>query len=259
MTGKMTIALLKREAELYCTQGLHREAISVYQKLLATGSTLDPEVRKAAQCRVDQLTAELAALESGAEEAISTTEIDLIRGGWKDAGDACDLYNCARAFLEMGLYEEALAEYVKLYHPLRPEPDVLAGLCECLSRLCEPENLLDRIARLLQAHGLDARETAEAQFDLAAIAEKSGFTAVAVVLYRAVHRCDPDFPEVRQRLNDLGGRGASCSGGTTLWSRIFPPSVVENTKCRGFFHRLKMLLSELASRFHKMVFPALRP
>jgi hypothetical protein len=79
MTGKMTIALLKREAELYHSQGLHREAISVYEKILETGSALDPEVRQAAQCRVEVLAQELAALESGSEDAILPAEVDLIR------------------------------------------------------------------------------------------------------------------------------------------------------------------------------------
>ncbi|MFY9942562.1 MAG: hypothetical protein WAK57_10345 [Desulfobacterales bacterium] len=76
----MTIALLKHEAELYHTQGLHREAISVYEKILETGSALDSEVRQAAQCRVAVLAQELAALESGPEDAFLPAEVDLIRG-----------------------------------------------------------------------------------------------------------------------------------------------------------------------------------
>lgn len=115
MTGKMTIALLKREAELYRTQGLHREAISVYEKILEAGSALDAEVWQAAQCRVEQLSQELAVLECAPVDAISPAAVDLIRGVWEGRGDTCDPHNSARAFREMGLFEEALAEYAKLY------------------------------------------------------------------------------------------------------------------------------------------------
>lgn len=98
MTGKMTIALLKREAELYRIQGLHREAINVYEKILAFGSTLDPEVRQAAQCRVQVLSRELAKLESGPADAVSPAEVDRIRGGWGEGGDPGDPHHGARAF-----------------------------------------------------------------------------------------------------------------------------------------------------------------
>lgn len=98
MTGKMTIALLKREAEVYRTQGLHREAINVYEKILAFGSTLDPEVRQAAQCRVQVLSRELAELESGPPDPVFPAEIDLIRGGWGEGGDPGDPHKGARAF-----------------------------------------------------------------------------------------------------------------------------------------------------------------
>lgn len=98
MTGKMTIALLKREAELYRTQGLHREAIDVYEKILAFGSTLDPEVRQAAQCRVQVLSRELVKLESGPADAVSPAEVDRIRGGWGERGDPGDPGHGARAF-----------------------------------------------------------------------------------------------------------------------------------------------------------------
>lgn len=98
MTGKMTIALLKREAEVYRTQGLHREAINVYEKILAFGSTLDPEVRQAAQCRVQVLSRELAELESGPPDPVLPAEIDLIRGGWGEGGAPGDPHKGARAF-----------------------------------------------------------------------------------------------------------------------------------------------------------------
>jgi tetratricopeptide (TPR) repeat protein len=259
MTGKMTIALLKREAELYRTQGLHREAINVYEKILETGSTLDPEVRQAAQCRVDALAQELRVLEPGPGDAISPAEVDSIRGGWKDRGDACDPYNCARVFREMGLFEEALAEYAKLYQPLRPAPDALAGLCECLSRCCAPASLPQRFARLLVPHGLDVRETADAQFDLAATAEKKGFAETALALYRAVHRIAPDYPGLRRRLDELAGRGKCRLALGALWGRLGGPLVSDNGACRGFPHRLRLLLAALANRLRAKAYPAARP
>lgn len=103
MTGKMTIALLKREAELYRSQGLHREAIGAYQKILEIGSPLDPEVRQAVRGRLQVLSQELAALDAGPGDAIATQEVDLIQSDLDAAGDRCDAHNCARAFREIGL------------------------------------------------------------------------------------------------------------------------------------------------------------
>jgi len=258
MTGKMTIALLKREAELYRTQGLHREAISVYEKILEAGSALDAEVWQAAQCRVEQLSQELAVLECAPGDAISPAAVDLIRGVWEGRGDTCDPHNSASAFREMGLFEEALAEYAKLYQPLRPAPEVLAGLCECLSRCCTPASLPQRFARLLAPHGLDVQETADAQFDLAATAEKAGFSETALALYRGVHRIAPDHPGLRQHLDKMSGRAKWPLVPATLWSRVCSQLVSENGACRGFTQRLRLLLAALANRWRAKGYPAVR-
>jgi tetratricopeptide (TPR) repeat protein len=258
MTGKMTIALLKREAELYYTQGLHREAIGVYEKILETGSALDPEVRQAAKCRVDVLAQELAALESGPEDVISPAEVDLIRGEGKDRGDLCDPYNCARAFREMGLFEEALAEYATLYQPMSPAPEALAGLCECLSRCGTPASLPERFARLLDPHGLDVRKTADAQFDLAATAERKGFLETALALYLAVHRIAPDYPGLRGRVAELAGHRKWRLALAARWGRLCGALVSENGACRAFPHRLRLLLAALAHRIRAKGYPAAR-
>jgi tetratricopeptide (TPR) repeat protein len=258
MTGKMTIALLKREAELYRSQGLHREAIGVYQKILEIGSPLDPEVRQAVQGRMQVLSQELAAIETGPCDAISATEVELIRSAWDTGGDPCNLHNCARAFREMGLFEEALAAYAKLYQPLCPAPDVLAGLCECLTRCCPAAKRPERFVHLLLPHGLDSRQTADAQFHLAEVAEKTGFGETALALYRAVHQIDPGYPGLRRRLNGLSGRGQLRFARA---ARRFGSSfarVLENGALGGLARRLGLLPAALASRLRAKGYPAAR-
>lgn len=259
MTGKMTIALLKREAELYRSQGLHREAIGVYQKILEIGVPLDPEVRQAVRNRLQVLSRELAALDAGPGEAISAKEVDLIRSGLDAAGGRCDPHDCARAFREMGLFEEALTAYAELYQPRRPAPDVLAGLCECLCRCCPAASLPERVSLLLAPHGLDRRQTADAQFDLAEAAEKMGFGDTALALYRAVHQVDPCYPGLRQRLDGLVGRGK--------WRLAFAARSLRSSFARvlesgalvgGLARRLRLLPAALASRLRDRGYPAAR-
>ena len=59
MAGKVAIALIKKEAELYRSHGLYKESLRLYTQLLGAVSDKHPEIKQSLQASIERIKKEV--------------------------------------------------------------------------------------------------------------------------------------------------------------------------------------------------------
>ena len=149
MHGKITHALLRKEADIYRSQGLPQESLRVYQELLESDPRLPMETQAAVRDQIQRLKIEIQC-NSGDEGAILSDEhIELIRQGWSPEATPEEIIASAGSLLELGRYAEALSEFKALLRKGVAAERLRRALAVCLRQLHRPENVgaaVDRLA-----------------------------------------------------------------------------------------------------------------
>lgn len=146
MAGKLTTVFAKKEAEAYCSQGLHQEALKLYQNLLASSPNLGDSFKDAIQVKVDAIKTQLDGGSEQESRLLSAAEIRRIRKGWGANATTGDILVCAQAFCQVDHYQEAFSEIAKLLQKGCEEEQMLKLFAQCLVHLRTPEQLSKTIA-----------------------------------------------------------------------------------------------------------------
>jgi hypothetical protein len=148
MAGKITTILAKREAETYCTQGLHKEALHIYHRLIATTPNIDPTLKAGIDSQIEKISAELES--DDVEEAKRLTADDILRvkKGWGDDATVSDVMICAQAFCQIGCYKEAFYELAGMLRKGCATEKTPPLLADCLAKMYSPEQVVDVIENL---------------------------------------------------------------------------------------------------------------
>lgn len=141
MVGKLTTVLTKKEAEAYCSQGLHQEALQLYQKLLSSTPSLSDRFKGVIQDQMRSLKQEVQESHPNEGKILSAAEIQRIRKGWGANATEGDLLVCAQAFCQVGHYRDALPEIVKLLQNGCAMEKVAPLFADCLAHLYRPRQL----------------------------------------------------------------------------------------------------------------------
>lgn len=150
MAGKITTILAKREAETYCTQGLHKEALRIYRSLLASSPNIDPALKTGIENQIGKISVEV---ESGAlKEANLMTADDIMRvkKGWGEEATESDMMICAQAFCQIACYKEALLELVGMLQKGCATEKTAPLMADCLAKMYPPEKLSDIIEKIIK-------------------------------------------------------------------------------------------------------------
>jgi thioredoxin-like negative regulator of GroEL len=165
MAGKITTILAKREAETYCTQGLHKEALHIYHRLIATTPNIDPALKAGIENQIEKISAELESDDIEEAKQMTADDIRRVKKGWGEEATESDMMICAQAFCQIGCYEEALHELADMLRKGCATEKTPPLVADCLANMCAPEQLVDRIEKTINA----SFRQAENQFDYAAL------------------------------------------------------------------------------------------
>lgn len=137
MAGKITTILAKKEAEAYYSQGLHQEALLLYQNLLATSPSMDGSLKEAVLHRMDEINTALQTgpMETEEFQRLSAADIMRVREGWGEKATEEDILVCAQAFAQIGHHQYALAELSSLLKKGVLSNAVAELLADCLVHL----------------------------------------------------------------------------------------------------------------------------
>jgi tetratricopeptide (TPR) repeat protein len=150
--GKITAALIKKEAEAYRSQGLHQEAIDLYARLLDAWPNLDPGIEADIRAQLKGLSNEKEAFTDRRGQPLDAVEIRCIRQGWGDSASEKDILICAEAFFQIGAFREALVEFAQVLSDATHKSRVSHAVAECLVRCHNPRDLPAAVLSLCREH-----------------------------------------------------------------------------------------------------------
>jgi hypothetical protein len=200
MTGKITNALIRKEADTYRSHGLSTEARDLYKKLLASSPYISPDIKAAIESQLQQIELEIGCAAPEERQALSDEQVAVIKQGWGEHATVEDIVTCAKSFYQAGRYGDALEELKKL-GPKGHAPKRSTGpIAACLVQLHEPEALPAAVDQLASELFGEAEEILSFQL---AIAEKmfvGGCRDHCRVLLRHVGCHRNVSPEIRSRI-----------------------------------------------------------
>lgn len=188
MVGKITAVLAKKEAEAYSSQGLHHEAISLYNDLLSASPNINPAIKKAIRSQIQGLNEEMVETDASKGGPLSHEEISRIRKGWGTKATPTDLLVCAHAFCQIGSYADALKEFINLLKTAGLKKVYIHGAAECLASLHTPETMASEAARLAKSISSEPKPLLAAQLAMAKHLAYGKHNAHAVAIFNRLKR-----------------------------------------------------------------------
>ncbi len=215
------LALKLKEAETCHSMGMADVALNVYEQVLALTSENDHHIRETVRSKISQLKRELVDLRKAEKKKVSAEDLSIFKKTLSFSDDVPTILDGAAALKELGLIEEAIAEFEKLlgldyskydhldpdYSPSRIIHDYLA----CLLEAKPPEIVVKTAYKVVYQHNLPEKETARIKFWLATEVEKREQSDLALDLYKAAAEIDPEDDEIQNRFNILKARLVSSS------------------------------------------------
>ena len=196
----MDIETRIKEAEIYRSMGLLKESLSIYDEILSDVPGHETHILETINKNIRLLRMEIEDLKTEIPE-ISQENISIIKEAvWTD-GDALEILNNAEAFKDLGLMEEAVAEYEKLFEIDYPAIKVIPDFVESLLGLVPPSNAVERVEQTLNKLSLEARQLAQIKYSVGLQLEHNGNKDLAVSQFKSASEIDPENKEIKQKLS----------------------------------------------------------
>ena len=103
-----------KEAEACHSMGMNQEALTLYEQVLSLSSDQDDRSSEAVRNKISHLRKEIEVQEMAENQGLSAEDISLFRKNLSLNDDVPTILDGARALKELGLVDEAIAEYEKL-------------------------------------------------------------------------------------------------------------------------------------------------
>ena len=201
---KQEIAAKLKEAEIYYSQGLAEEALEAYKTILSSGLPLDGDQREMIEGRLRELEGKAMEGERDGKEATELFEdIILTANGHPSEGNVQAILDGAFALRELGLYDEAVNEYVKLFGLDYPAEKIVSEICKCLLRSSPPAKVKEDVRRIIDEYAGSKQAKAMGKFSLGQEMESVERPQYAMELYEEALALAPSETKIRQRLDYL--------------------------------------------------------
>ena len=219
--GQSEIKTKLKEAETCHSMGMMDEALQVYEQVLVSLPGKDGQTRETVVARINLLKKDIEDREEAENQGFTKEDISIFKKTLSTHDDVPTLLDGAAALKELGLMEEASAEYEKLlkfdfskfdysemdYSPIRITCDYLT----CLLDIKPPQDVVKEAYKVIYKQNIKEKETAQVKFWLGLQLEKKDHYDLAYDLYEAAAAIDPSNTEVVERLNSLKARISSSS------------------------------------------------
>lgn len=206
MTGKVTFALTRKEADTYRTQGLAQEALDLCRKASSAAPGLPEELRAAIEHQVREIEQEIG--NGGPEEceALADEQIAVIKQGWHGNATVEEMWICALDFLRLGHFRHALEELEMLSRIPGARQRLAGAFAACLIHLHDPEAMAGAADAMARQGIRDSRSAIAFQMAVAEKALAWGYLEHARSLLRHIGRRYRGLPvEISDRLFALAG------------------------------------------------------
>ena len=210
-----------KEAETCHSMGMMREALQVYEQILASLPGKDGQIRKTVVARVNLLKKDIEDQEEAESQGFSEEDISIFKKTLSSQDDVPTLVDGAAALKELGLLEEAIAEYEKLlefdyskfdysqteYSPLK----IICDYLTCLLDVKQPQEVVKTAYKVIYKQNIQEKETAQLKFWLGSQLEQKDHVDLAYDLYETAAGIYPSHKEALERLGSLKDRISTSS------------------------------------------------
>jgi tetratricopeptide (TPR) repeat protein len=184
MFGKVSNALIRKEADIYLEQGLHVEALELFKKFLSSYPKMSPNIRAAVEEKIRQIETELEGDRAETHQPLTQEHVAIIRQGWHENASADEIIVCAKALHAIGFYRDALLEFKKLIREGYSLHRIIGPIAECLAHLHEPNGFVDAVDSLVKDVFPNAKGIFSFKLSLAEHLVKSKYMEHAALLGR---------------------------------------------------------------------------
>ena len=187
-----------KEAEIYRSMGLLNESLIVYGEVQAATPNDDTKRTEFINKTIRVLKKEIESQETHAPE-ISQEDISVIRETIAVDGQSGILDN-ALAFKQLGLMNEAVTEYEKLFETDYPIIKVIPDFSECLLNLLHPNDAVKRVLQVARKLDFKGPQLAQILFSMGLQLEDGGHKDLALAQFKSASKLDPENREIAQKL-----------------------------------------------------------
>ncbi|MCK4985769.1 MAG: hypothetical protein KAS40_09640, partial [Desulfobacterales bacterium] len=199
------------EAEVCRSMGLFSDSLSIYEKIIGSVSPQDTQTHDKIEKRIRLLKQEIDSQEQTAPTGVSAKDITMLRERLSDQGYIPAILDSASAFKEMGLYEEAIAEYAKMLKEDYSVGKVIPELTESLLKLHSPSKATEKLNKLINDQKLGKNDGAHIRFLFGQEMEKRDHREVALDNYKAANKLNSGNAEIKKRMDSISATFTSGS------------------------------------------------
>ena len=201
--GKIDIESKINEAEVYYSMGLFEEALSVYMELTSSTSEIEPQDIETVNEKIGVLKGKIAAHTKAEADEMSSEDVAIVKKELSSRGSVDEALHSASAFNELGLIEEAAAQYEKLLITDCSPEAIIPEFTACLLNTLAPSKTISRIEGVVNNNELDNKKRAKIKLLLGIEMEKGGHKDLAIDLFKAASDVDPEDMAIKDKLESL--------------------------------------------------------
>ena len=219
--GQTEIEMKIKEADTCHSMGMMQEALQICEQILADLPENDDPIRETIGTKITQLKKEMEDRQEDACQGITEEELTFFKETLSNNNDVPTLFDGAAALKELGLMEEAIAEFEKLlefdYSKFDSTQEdfslekILCDYLDCLLEVRPPREVVDEAYKVVYKHRLKEKQTAKIKFWLGRRLEKKEHSDLAYELYQTAAEIDSSNMAVVEKLNSLKTKISSSS------------------------------------------------
>jgi type II secretory ATPase GspE/PulE/Tfp pilus assembly ATPase PilB-like protein len=210
-----------KEAETCYSMGMVQEAFTIYELVLNGLKGRDGQMQDTIRSKVIKLKKELSDQEAADTRGFTAEDISIFKKTLSYHDDVPTLLDGAAALKELGLVDEAIAEYEKLlefdyskfdysevdYSPVK----IICDFLDCLLEIKQPQEVVKEAYKVIYKHSLKEKETAEIKSWLGLKMEKKDHNDLAYELYETAAEIDPSNKGIQDKLESIKAKISSSS------------------------------------------------
>jgi type II secretory ATPase GspE/PulE/Tfp pilus assembly ATPase PilB-like protein len=215
------IELRIKEAETCYSMGMMAETLTIYEQILSGLKGQDGQIRDTVRSKINQLKKEIEVQEEADSRGFTAEDISIFKKTLSVHDDVPTLLDGAAALKELGLIEEAIAEYEKLlefdhskFDYSKLDYSLVKIICDflgCLLEVKSPRKVVKEAYKVVYKHNLKEKQTAEIKYWLGLQLEKKDHNDLAYELYETASEIDPSNREIIDKFNSLKAKLSSSS------------------------------------------------
>jgi type II secretory ATPase GspE/PulE/Tfp pilus assembly ATPase PilB-like protein len=220
-SGLSNVDMKLKEAETCYAMGMTEEALALYEQVIASGNSIPVEARQTLSEKVARLKQEIQDQKASEKKGLSAEHLSVFKKALSDQEDFATLLDGAAALRELGLMEEAAAEYQKLVEadPAASEAlksnglpgKIIRDYLACLLEVRDPAEVVKAAYKVVYKFSLGNQETAQIKFWLGQQLEQKDMHDLSFELYQAAAEMDAADPDIAARLKALKAKLSSNS------------------------------------------------